>query len=166
MSKSTRAQREVETPHVDPNLLWNYEFPVPPLNEQRGIVAKIEDLFSELDKGVENLEKAREQLKVYRQAVLKHAFEGKLTAQWRADNKDTLENPEQLLARIKQARSARYDQRLQEWKALVKDWEESGRKGRNRRSPESCLKLLISPMIWSRHCRNYRALGHGESLGG
>lgn len=58
-------------------------FPLPPTNEQKRIVAKIEELFSELDKGIENLKTAREQLKVYRQAVLKHAFEGKLTEQWR-----------------------------------------------------------------------------------
>ena len=50
-------------------------------------MAKIEELFSELDKGIENLKTAREQLKVYRQAVLKHAFEGKLTAYWREQNK-------------------------------------------------------------------------------
>ena len=72
------------TPHVDPDLLWNYEFPVPPSNEQKRIVAKIEELFSELDKGIESLQTAREQLKVYRQAVLKHAFEGKLTKQWKS----------------------------------------------------------------------------------
>lgn len=52
---------------------------LPPLNEQTRIVAKIEELFSELDKGIENLTTAREQLIIYRQAVLKHAFEGKLT---------------------------------------------------------------------------------------
>ncbi len=59
---------------------------MPPTAEQRRIVAKIEALFSELDKGIESLETAREQLKVYRQAVLKQAFEGKLTAKWCADN--------------------------------------------------------------------------------
>ena len=52
---------------------------IPPLPEQIRIVAKIEELFSELDKGVENLHTAKQQLKVYRQALLKHAFEGKLT---------------------------------------------------------------------------------------
>lgn len=53
--------------------------PVPPHTEQQRIVAKIEELFSELDKGIETLKKAQQQLKVYRQAVLKYAFEGKLT---------------------------------------------------------------------------------------
>jgi type I restriction enzyme S subunit len=48
----------------------------PPLAEQHRIVAKIEELFSSLDKGIESLQTARQQLKVYRQAVLKWAFEG------------------------------------------------------------------------------------------
>ena len=53
--------------------------PLPPLPEQHRIVAKIEELFSSLDKGIESLKTAQQQLKVYRQAVLKWAFEGKLT---------------------------------------------------------------------------------------
>ncbi len=57
--------------------------PLPPLPEQHRIVEKIEALFSELDKGVEQLKTAAQQLKVYRQSVLKWAFEGKLTAEWR-----------------------------------------------------------------------------------
>jgi type I restriction enzyme, S subunit len=54
-----------------------------PSREQRRIVAKVEELFSELDKGIEALTTSRKQLKAYRQSVLKHAFEGKLTEQWR-----------------------------------------------------------------------------------
>jgi type I restriction enzyme S subunit len=57
----------------------SYLVAIPPLAEQYRIVAKIEELFSELDKGVEILKTAQEQLKVYRQAVLKYGFEGKLT---------------------------------------------------------------------------------------
>ena len=49
------------------------------LEEQSSIVSKIEELFSELDKGIEDLKTAQLQLKTYRQAVLKYAFEGKLT---------------------------------------------------------------------------------------
>jgi type I restriction enzyme S subunit len=60
--------------------------PIPPIGEQRRIVAKIEELFSELDKGVEALTTAREQLIAYRQSVLQHAFEGKLTEEWRRIN--------------------------------------------------------------------------------
>lgn len=86
-----------------------------PHNEQRRIVAKIEELFSELDKGIENLKTAQAQLKVYGQALLKHAFEGKLTAQWRAENQDKLESAEALLKRIQQERTQRYQQQLIEW---------------------------------------------------
>lgn len=53
--------------------------PFAPFNEQIRIVEKIEELFSDLDKGIETLEIVLKQLKVYRQAVLKAAFEGKLT---------------------------------------------------------------------------------------
>ena len=59
--------------------ILNAEIPLAPLLEQKRIVLKIEELFSELDKGIETLKTAQQQLKVYRQAVLKYAFEGKLT---------------------------------------------------------------------------------------
>jgi restriction endonuclease S subunit len=61
------------------NNLNAIDFLLPPLPEQHRIVAKIEELFSELDKGIETLKTAQQQLKVYRQAVLKYAFEGRLT---------------------------------------------------------------------------------------
>lgn len=69
----------------------NLPFLLPPLPEQRAIVAKIEELFSELDAGVASLEKAQRQLKVYRQAVLQKAFEGKLTDNLSTPNPSTLE---------------------------------------------------------------------------
>jgi type I restriction enzyme S subunit len=76
-------QRRVPTKYLS-----GCPIPVPPAAEQLRIVAKLEELFSALDKAVESLTTAREQLKVYRQAVLKHAFEGKLTAVWRCEHPD------------------------------------------------------------------------------
>ena len=66
-------------PNISSGKIEEMEIPLPPLAEQQRIVAKIEELFSELDKGIETLKTAQQQLKVYRQAVLKYAFEGKLT---------------------------------------------------------------------------------------
>ena len=53
----------------------NTAIPIPPLAEQERIVARIEELFSQLDAGVETLKKTKAQLAVYRQAVLKEAFD-------------------------------------------------------------------------------------------
>ena len=78
--------------------------PLPPLPEQHRIVAKIEELFTRLDAGVEALKKIKAQLKRYRQSVLKHAFEGKLTEEWRQAHKHELEPASVLLDRIKQER--------------------------------------------------------------
>ena len=47
---------------------------IPSLPEQRRIVAHIEEQLSQLDNGVETLEKTKLQLDVYRQSVLKEAF--------------------------------------------------------------------------------------------
>jgi len=69
----------VGIPHIEPTLLWNFELYIPTINQQHLIVSKIEQLFTELDKGIEYLQTAKQQLKIYRQAVLKWAFEGKLT---------------------------------------------------------------------------------------
>lgn len=82
--------------------LAKIEFPLPPLPEQRRIVAKIEELFTKLDAGIDALNKIKLQLRQYRQAVLKHAFKGKLTEEWRESHKDELENASVLLERIKE----------------------------------------------------------------
>lgn len=64
---------------ISGDVIKNAQIYLPPLPEQHRIVAKIEELFSSLDKGIESLKTTQEQLKVYRQAVLKWAFEGKLS---------------------------------------------------------------------------------------
>ena len=59
---------------ITQDVVKNLEIPIPPLPEQERIVARIEELFSQLDAGVETMKKTKAQLAVYRQAVLKEAF--------------------------------------------------------------------------------------------
>jgi type I restriction enzyme S subunit len=66
-------------PVISQGTIYPIEIVLPPIETQQAIVSKIEELFSELDKGIEDLKTAQQQLKTYRQSVLKWAFEGKLT---------------------------------------------------------------------------------------
>ncbi len=67
-------------------------------------MARIEELFTKLDAGVAVLKKVKAQLKRYRQAVLKYAFAGKLTEEWRENHKNKLEPAAVLLEQIKAER--------------------------------------------------------------
>lgn len=71
---------------ISGKVLGETDIVVPSLEEQSRIVARIEELFSELDKAVDTLKTTKEQLEVYRQAVLKAAFEGKYTKWWRKNH--------------------------------------------------------------------------------
>ncbi len=79
--------------------------PLPPLAEQRRIVAVIEEQFTRLDAGVAALKSARARLKQYRAAVLKAAVEGELTKAWREAHPNT-EPASELLVRILAERRA------------------------------------------------------------
>lgn len=57
-------------PHVNPTVLWNLEFPIPPLNEQKRIVAKIEELFSLIEKIEEILTKSINQITNLSQKII------------------------------------------------------------------------------------------------
>lgn len=98
------AQHAVNQSSINQTKLNNLTIPLPPLPQQQRIVARIEELFTRLDAGVEALKTIRTQLKRYRQSVLKSAFEGKLTEEWRQAHKHESEPASVLLDRIKQER--------------------------------------------------------------
>ena len=79
-----------------------------PAAEQTRIVAKLEELLSDLDAGVAELKAAQKKLGQYRQSLLKAAVEGALTAEWRSKNQPT-ETGAQLLERILKERRARWE---------------------------------------------------------
>lgn len=101
-------------PGLNRNDAYALKIKIPTFLEQWAIVAKIEQLFSELDNGIASLKKIQEQLKVYRQAVLKWAFEGKLTEKWREENNKS-EITEEFLKRINEERQKIYEQQLMDY---------------------------------------------------
>jgi type I restriction enzyme S subunit len=98
------AQHAVNQSSINQTKMKGLLIPLAPFGEQVRIVAKLEELFARLDAGVEGLRKVKTQLKRYRQAVLKYAFEGKLTEEWRKTHKDHAEPAQKLLEQIKNER--------------------------------------------------------------
>jgi type I restriction enzyme S subunit len=88
----------------------NLRIPLPPLPEQRRIVARIEELFSRLDAGVAALRHAKAQLQRYRQSVLAAAVTGQLTQAWRDQHPDT-EPASELLEHILEKRREQWSGR-------------------------------------------------------
>lgn len=101
--------------------LRGLDFPLAPPEQQKRIVAKIEELFSHIDAGIEALKNAKQLLKQYRQSVLKAAVTGELTKEWREANKGKLEPASQLLERILKERRQKWEeQQLEQFKAKGK----------------------------------------------
>lgn len=101
--------------------------PLAPTAEQTRIVAKLEELLSDLDAGVDELKIAQKKLKQYRQSLLKSAVEGMLTAEWRAQCTPT-ETGAQLLQRILTGRRALWEAKQlakfkKQGKTPPKDWQ-------------------------------------------
>jgi type I restriction enzyme, S subunit len=106
-------------------------FPLAPAVEQTRIVAKLEELLSDLDAGVAELKAAQKKLQQYRLSLLKAAVEGALTADWREAQRQQgtpTETGAQLLARILTERRARWEAKQlanfkEQGKAPPKDWQ-------------------------------------------
>jgi len=92
--------RATTVPSVRLSDLQRIRIPIPPLNEQKRIVTKLDELLSRLDAGINSLKKTIILLRQYRQSVLEHSFEGKLTEKWRRSLKDELEPTSVFIDRI------------------------------------------------------------------
>jgi type I restriction enzyme S subunit len=99
----TAGQKRVPT-----DFLRNAPIPVPEMETQRQIVARIDELFFDLDNGEEELRRARAELETYRKSLLKAAAIGELTADWRAAHPPK-ETGADLLKRILADRRARWE---------------------------------------------------------
>jgi len=120
------SQYEGDRPRVKFEALGKFQIDLPPHAEQIRIVAKLDELFSDLDAGVAELKTAQKKLGQYRQSLLKAAVEGALTAEWRTQNAPA-ETGAQLLERILTERRARWEAKqlakfAEQGKAPLKDW--------------------------------------------
>jgi len=88
-----------DRPRVNFNQIGEHEIPLPPLSEQRRIVAKLEKLLGQLDSCQHRLTKIPTLLKRFRQSVLAAACSGRLTADWREEHAE-VENALELLKRL------------------------------------------------------------------
>ena len=113
------------------------EIPIPPLETQQAIVNKIESLFDEIDEGIGRLKTAAQQIQQYRQSLLKNAFNGELTKEWRSKHADTLPSENELLAQIQTTREQHHAQQLADWQTAVSQWEQNGKEGKKPSKPKA-----------------------------
>ena len=120
----------------------NYPIIYPTSKEtQQAIVNKIESLFDEIDEGIGRLKTAAQQIQQYRQSLLKNAFNGELTKEWRSKHADTLPSENELLAQIQTTREQHHAQQLADWQTAVSQWEQNGKEGKKPSKPSTLKKL-------------------------
>ena len=109
---------------------------------QQAIVNKIESLFDEIDEGIGRLKTAAQQIQQYRQSLLKNAFNGELTKEWRSKHADTLPSENELLAQIQTAREQHHAQQLSDWQIAVSQWEQNGKEGKKPSKPKALTQAV------------------------
>jgi len=137
-------------PNISAKDIESFEMPLAPPEQQKRIVAKIEELFSHIDAGIEALKKAQKLLKQYRQSVLKAAVTGELTKEWREANKNKLEPASQLLERILKERRQKWEeQQLKQFQAKGKIPKDDKWKGKYKEPKKPALLVdLENPNGW------------------
>jgi type I restriction enzyme S subunit len=98
--------------HINPKTFWPLSFPLPPLNEQKRIVSKLDVIIPRIEAVKQRLEKVPNILKLFRQSVLTAAVTGKLTEKWRKEHPE-MRNTEVLSDKtIKLINKSKY---IKEW---------------------------------------------------
>jgi type I restriction enzyme S subunit len=166
-----RLDKSTAIPGLNRDDLYRTQVPVAPSAEQTRIVAKLEELLSDLDAGVAELKVTQKKLTQYRQSLLKAAVEGALTAEWRQQKAvrpelvegrggastssartEICESGAQLLERILSERRKRWEARQlakfqEQGKALPKGWQA---KYTEPQSPDTTdLPPLPEGWVWS-----------------
>ncbi|MGI0070180.1 MAG: restriction endonuclease subunit S, partial [Nitrosopumilaceae archaeon] len=133
--------------------LLNLDFPLPPINEQKRAVSKIEELFKESRAGRQALDKVPQIMKRFRQSVLANAFRGKLVPQ--NPNNTSVKK---LLEKIRTEKKGKWEEELR-----TKGEDPRKFKYEEIKSIEEELEKLPNSWIWVRLDEVLEDLQYGTS---
>lgn len=117
-------------PSIRQNVFENLDFALPPIDEQKRIVNKLDYFFDKIQKVKEIIEEVKEKNEARKESILSKAFTGELTAKWRADN---IHSAKELLNKIN-------DEKLS-------NWEQECQKAEGRKKPTKPKLKSIDEMI-------------------
>lgn len=116
------------------NKYKTYKLPLPPLEEQKRIVEKLDSLFEKTQKIKDIIEEVKEKTILRREAILSKVFTGELTEKWRSENKTS--SARELLYKIN-------DEKIRVWQEECEKAEEEGRKKPSKPQIKNILEMLV-----------------------
>ena len=123
----------IAQPGVNAQKLENLLIPLPPIDEQKRIVNKLDYFFDKIQKVKEIIEEIKEKNEARKESILSKAFTGELTAKWRADN---IHSAKELLSKIS-------DEKLSNWEQECQKAEAEGRKKPTKPKLKSIDEMIV-----------------------
>ena len=117
------------------NILRKVKVPLPPLEEQKRIVEKLEFMFEKINKAKDLIKEVKENIENRKESILNKAFRGELTAEWRKNNQN--EDAIELLKSIN-------EEKIKNWEQACIEAKKNGKKKPSKPKIEEILNILIS----------------------
>lgn len=117
------------------SILKTYSFVLPPLEEQKRIVEKLDSMFEKINKAKELIQEVKENIENRKESILNKAFRGELTAEWRKNNQT--EDAIELLKSIN-------EEKIKNWEQACIEAEKSGKKKPSKPKIEEIENIIIS----------------------
>lgn len=121
-------------PHLNKNLFKTIEFPLPPLNEQKRIVDKLDSMFEKIKRSKGIIEEIKTDIENRKISILDRAFKGKLTEKWRSENE-----PSDVMELLK----AINDEKIKKWEDECNEAEKAGKKKPKKPALTEPVSMLI-----------------------
>ncbi len=120
-------------PHLNKKLFKEFPFPLPPLNEQKRIVEKLDFLFEKTKRAKEIIEEIKIDIENRKISILDRAFKGTLTSKWRSENK---------ISDVKELLKSINEEKIKKWEEDCLQAEKDGNK-----KPKKLIIKEVKDMI-------------------